>query len=97
MGFTSTSTIRSERASSYLQQLCKHFGHRLEVEFDTRHGRIAFDFGRCELAAEHDALTMSASAGDGKSLRRVEEVVGSHLERFAYRETLEIAWVRESA
>ena len=97
MGLASTSTIRSERASSYLQQLCKHFGHRIEVEFDGKRGRITFDFGRCELAAEDDALTMSASADDQESLRRVEDVVGSHLERFAFRETLEIAWVRESA
>ena len=97
MDFTSTSTIRSERASSYLQQLCKHFGHRLDVEFDAQHGRIAFDFGRCELAAEDDALTISASAGDGESLRRVEDVVGSHLERFAFREALEIAWVKRPA
>ena len=97
MSLASTSTIRSERASSYLQQLCKHFGHRIEVEFDAGHGRISFDFGRCELVAENDALTMSASADDQESLQRVEDVVGSHLERFTFREKLEIAWVRESA
>ena len=97
MNFASTSIIRSDRASSYLQQLCKHFSHRIEVEFDAEHGRISFDFGRCELAAENDALTLSASADDQEALQRVENVVGSHLERFAFREKLEIAWVRESA
>ena len=96
MSFTSRSTIRSDRASSYLQPLCKHFGHSLDVEFTSDRDLISFDFGRCDLVAESDTLTMAAMAEDEEALERVERVMGSHLSRFAFRENLEITWATDA-
>ncbi|HVI86994.1 MAG TPA: DUF2218 domain-containing protein, partial [Dongiaceae bacterium] len=59
------------------------------------HGWIAFDFGRCHLAATEDELSLHNTAMTAEALARLEQVIASHLERFAFRETLAIAWQRE--
>ena len=39
---TSHAEIPTASASRYLQQLCKHFAHKLPVTFDPAEGRIGF-------------------------------------------------------
>jgi len=92
MDHTATAEISTAKASGYLQQICKHFGHKIEVEFDANKGKIAFPFGHAELAAELDALTLNASAGNEDDLAKLKQVLASHLERFAFRESFEITW-----
>ena len=75
-----------------MTQLCKHFEHKLPVTYDETKGRIAFSAGLCLLEAGADALILRAEAADAESLRRVEDVVARHLDRFAFREKPEIAW-----
>ncbi len=84
--------IETNRASSHLQRLCKHFGHKAEVEFTPDKGSIIFDFGRAELEAAPDALTISAHAESEENLKRLKCVMASHLERFAFREEPQIHW-----
>ncbi len=43
----SSTTASSDRASRYLQQLCKHFAHKVPVEFTTETGQIIFSFNTC--------------------------------------------------
>lgn len=80
----------------YLTQLCKHFQHRIPVTFDDAEGRIAFAMGVCTLdaASVPDTLVMVATAADEDALTTLEGVVGRHLERFAFRDALTVAWVR---
>jgi hypothetical protein len=89
---TSSAIVMSERASGYLQQLCKHFGHKVAVSFTPERGTIVFDFGNCALAASGDMLSLTATASTSVGLSRVQHVVASHLERFAFRESPEIVW-----
>jgi uncharacterized protein len=97
------STVRSEahvatpRSARYLGQLCKHFAYRIPATFSTGQGRIEFPSGTCELEVAGDLLILRAAAEDAPSLSRVEEVVASHLERFAFRDKPEISWNRDAA
>jgi uncharacterized protein len=85
--------VATERASGYLQQLCKHFGHGAPVEFDATSGSIAFPFGTCTLSASPaDRLSLRVAASTPEDLERTKEVVGGHLERFAFREGLHVEW-----
>lgn len=89
-----TATVATPKASGYLQQLCKHFAHKVPASFDATEGRVAFPMGDCRLNASPDGvLTMTASAATAADLARVQAIVGGHLERFAFRETLAIAWI----
>lgn len=92
MNLSSTILVETGNASGYLQRLCKHFGHKLEVEFTPETGSIAFEFGRAALRAGPDGLTMTALAGNEEDLARLREVLASHLERFAFREELKVDW-----
>ena len=91
MPFTSTSHVTSERASIYLQQLCKHFGHKVSVDFDADIGRIDLPFGTCDLQAGSDVLTLNVTGAEA-DIARLEKVIGDHLARFAFRENPAIAW-----
>jgi hypothetical protein len=95
-----TATMRSEarvpteKAGRYMAQLCKHFAHKIPATFDHEAGRIEFAFGVCRLRAGPDSLALEVEGADEPALDRLEEVVASHLERFAFREPLKVAWTR---
>ena len=94
---SSQARVSTPAGSRYLQQLCKHWAHKFPVSHDTKQGRIEFSAGSCELAADDTALTMTVSAGEAASLPVLEDVIERHLKRFAFREALEISWMRPSA
>lgn len=92
---TSVACVTTKSAFRYLGQLCKHFGHKVPASLEGDHGWIAFDFGRCHLAATDDELSLHNTATAAEELQRLEQVIASHLARFAFRETLAITWQRE--
>lgn len=92
MAHTAETRIETAKASSYLQQLCKHFGHKVETSFTQEEGTISFPFGTARLAAASTHLTMAAETEGAEELERLKTVLASHLERFAFREELSITW-----
>ena len=87
-------TIATPHASRYLQQLCKHWSHRLEVEFDAARGRVNFGTAAAHFTAAAGMLTAVLAGPDAATLDRLEPVVAAHLQRFAFREPLVVTWVR---
>ena len=85
--------VQTASGSRYLQQLCKHWGHKFKVEFTPTHGEIALPMGPCVLDADETKLVIVVSADDAESLPRFEGVVAEHINRFAFRETLTFDWV----
>ncbi|AWK89746.1 DUF2218 domain-containing protein [Azospirillum thermophilum] len=79
-------------ASRYLVQLCKHFAHKIPVEYDGRRGRADFPWGVCHMTAGDDTLDLRCEAPDAQGLDRVKAVVDDHLRRFAWRETPVLSW-----
>ncbi len=88
----SIARIETDRASNYLQQLCKHFAHRRPVAFTPELGEIRFAIGTCRLEAKDSVLTLMAEAADDASLAQLRDVVDRHLVRFAFRDRPVIAW-----
>ena len=84
--------VKTLNASIYLQQIGKHFSHKLEVDFDSQAGWIEFPFGIAELNAEELGLNMIAKAETAENLDKMKHVLASHLERFAFREKLKCNW-----
>lgn len=82
------------KARTYMIQLCKHFGHKIEATFDDLHGRIAFGERVCELeVSTPDVLRISLTADSEANLHAVANIVDRHLRRFAFKEELTIQWV----
>ena len=96
-GLRSRAIVATAKPSPYLLQLAKHFRHKLAVRFDERAAVIPFAAGHAELAAGDDALTITAYAQTPADLARVEQVIGSHLERFGRRDELTVAFERQPA
>lgn len=78
--------FRTEYASRYLQQLCKHFAHKVEVQFDKADGTVAFPFGTATLKANNDALIVVVTGQTDADLRQARRAIDSHLVTFAFRE-----------
>lgn len=93
MSAGSKAIVPTGKASGYLQQLCKHFAHKLPVTFDARAGNISFPIGECALTADEEALTMTLTSPSTAELEQLEGVVVRHLLRFAFREDISVEWV----
>ncbi len=86
MSVTRTARVPTEKGSRYLQQLCKHWSHKFETAFDETQGHVDLPMGRAAMVAEPDALVVTLTVDDPEKVTRMEEVVASHLDRFAFRE-----------
>lgn len=80
-------------ASKYLQQLCKHFAHKVAVEFDETEGSAALPAGPAKLYADPAGLRIVVSGEDAKALIHARYAIDSHLVTFAYRENyMGLSW-----
>ena len=91
-GLRARSVVTTHKPSPYLKQRAKHFRHKLDVRFDDDEAVIPFAFGHAELRAGEGELRLDAFAQTPSDLARVEQVIGSHLERFGRRDGLVVNW-----
>lgn len=91
---SSHAAVATTKPVAYMRQLCKHFGHKIETDYDETAGYIVFGDGRCDLQANVDrgSLDLTVSAESQESVERLRNVVGSHLERFGRRDQLSVSW-----
>lgn len=94
--FTSHAVVPTDQASRYLQQLCKHWQHNLQVEFTPENGTVVFP--KDARGANHpgDAVVAFNVAETGLDVRidatseaqldGLKDAVARHLDRFAFRE-----------
>jgi hypothetical protein len=81
-----TARVPTANGARYLQQLCKHWSHKLDVQLSENEGIVRFPTAVATMKADSDALTVSVDAQDDETLQRMKGVVASHLDRFAFRE-----------
>ncbi|MGY6705657.1 DUF2218 domain-containing protein [Roseinatronobacter sp.] len=74
------------KASAYLQQLCKHFAHKIPVSFTETTGEVSLPTGICTLSASENELEITVTATTLEQLERAKAIIDSHLARFAFRE-----------
>ncbi|NDR57167.1 DUF2218 domain-containing protein [Aliiruegeria sabulilitoris] len=84
--------FHTAKGAQYIASLCKHFGRKVPVKTSRQSGRIELPFGLCLLTARDDVLELAVTAESRAELDKAAEVLGSHLERFAFRENPEIIW-----
>jgi hypothetical protein len=89
---SSEALVRTSAPGRYLQQLCKHFQHKLPVTHDERWGRIAFSMGDCRLEAGEGVLRLTVTAPGDARVAQLQDVVARHLVRFAFREDIQVDW-----
>ncbi|NVK18446.1 MAG: DUF2218 domain-containing protein [Methylocystaceae bacterium] len=85
-------TISTDHASKYLQQLCKHFAHKVDVNYDKEAGFAALPPGPCTLKASATELYIYCQSDKTNALPISRSIVETHLVKFAWRENLTIIW-----
>jgi hypothetical protein len=62
----SVARVPTHSASKYLQQLAKHWSHKMEVTFSEEEGRIAFQNGAVlEMRADSETLDVALTVPEG--------------------------------
>lgn len=94
--FQALASVPTESGSRYLQQLCKHWSHNLQVQYDEQKGEVVFPHdirgsnwasdGKLSMTAQQDHLDLQIDASSEDHLAALKDVVQSHLDRFAFRE-----------
>jgi len=83
----SIARVPTPSASRYLQQLAKHWGHKMEVSFTAEEGAILFPNGsKLEMRAASETLDIVLTVPEDCDVAQMRQVVASHLDRFAFRE-----------
>ena len=83
----SVARVPTVSSSRYLQQLAKHWSHKMEVSFTAEEGTITFPNGaQLAMRADSQTLDLVLTVPDGEDAERMRGVVASHLDRFAFRE-----------
>ncbi len=93
---SSTAQVPTKNGSRYLQQLCKHWQHNLEVEFTPERGTVVFprdargadwkDKGVVTMIAHPETLECRIDASEPGQLEGLKGALARHLDRFAFRE-----------
>jgi len=83
---STTANVATPNASRYLQQLCKHWAHKLEVTFTPEEGTVRFAQAVAVMQAGPEMLAVTIEAEDPAILEQMKGVVSSHLDRFAFKE-----------
>lgn len=92
MTYSCSAQIATANASKYLQQLCKHFAHKVSVDFTAEKGTAALPPGPAVLTADEASLSFHCTSDSEKGLEVMRSILEIHLRKFAWREELEIQW-----
>jgi hypothetical protein len=91
-------SVATANANKYLQQLCKHWSHRLEVDLTDRKGVVKFPAAVATFESDEDALLVKIEGEMSEEVERLKGVIASHLDRFAFREApLRFDWSEPAA
>jgi len=93
-----TAVVKTEFAAKYLVQMCKHFAHKVDVEYTETHGECRFDGGVATFDANAEGLHLSVQAPTEEIVAWAQSAIETHLVRFSFREDIEgLAWQRSNA
>jgi hypothetical protein len=77
--------VPTANGAKYLIQLCKHWAHKLQVELSERRGVVRFQTAIAVFDAADDTLQVTLEA-EPDEMARMQGVIATHLDRFAFRE-----------
>jgi hypothetical protein len=96
MSFSANALVPTKSGSKYMQQLCKHWAHNLNVDFDATKGTVIFPKdarganwpaqGVVTMTAQDEGLACRIDASTPQQLDGLKGALARHLDRFAFRE-----------
>lgn len=91
--FEAVGRFPTTHARKYMTQLCKHFAHKVPAEVEGDLGRVSFPMGEARIEASDHEIVARVVAESADGVQRMQGVIDSHLQRFAFREGFEaLTW-----
>jgi len=84
--------IPTAAASSYIRKLCRHFAHKVSVQFSEQDGQVQFLQGQCVMKADAEYLSIYMQAEAPEGIAAMQFIIDDHLKRFVRFETLSYQW-----
>lgn len=81
-----TTRFQTQNAQKYLEQMSKHFAHKVEVKQSGANAEYRFACGNAVLEADSHALRIKVEAPGDTEFGETKAVIEDHLLRFAFRE-----------
>lgn len=78
--------VRTANGKKYVQQLCKHWSHKLPVEMDGARGVVTFVGAQATLDPDDECIRITIAGAEQEQVERLKGVVAEHVDRFAFRE-----------
>jgi hypothetical protein len=85
-------SIVTDHPGRMILKLCKHFRHKVPVEFNEHVGRVDFQPGRCVFTADEQRLKIRIEGQDDAEIGRMHYVLEDHIQRFTRSQALTLAW-----
>lgn len=93
---TATGFAACEKPERYIQQLVKHWGHKMATNYDDGDGMGVFPFSETEnavMTARPGGIGITLVTGDRERNLHMRGVIEQHIDRFAFREApLKYEW-----
>lgn len=86
---TAQGFAKCEKPERYIQQLVKHWSHKMATSYDEGDGVGAFPFSDTEnavMTARPDGIGITLVTGDRERNEQLRGVIERHIDRFAFRE-----------
>ena len=80
---------RCEKPEKYIQQLVKHWGHKMATAYDEGDGMGTFPFSDLEnavMTARPEGIAVTLTTPDAERSQHMRGVIERHIDRFAFRE-----------
>ncbi|BBC71112.1 conserved hypothetical protein [Altererythrobacter sp. B11] len=86
---TATGFAPCEKPERYIQQLVKHWSHKMATSYDEGDGMGVFPFSDLEnavMTARPGGIAITLTTGDHERNVHMRGVIERHIDRFAFRE-----------
>ncbi len=87
-----TAIAETHQAQRFLNRLCKHFSHKVDVKWENHLGFIKFSMGVCYLEARDTNLHFRCEANNKTDLSEIIDTIDSHFKRFSGDEGTAMSW-----
>ncbi len=94
---SSRADVPTDAAARYAKQLVSHLGRKVPFTGSGRTSTATIGGATARIVAGDGVLGRHADGGDETGVALVEQVLGSHLERFGRRNELTVTWVRTTS
>jgi hypothetical protein len=94
LSLASRAEVITDAPERYAKQLVSHLSRKAAAEEIGSGTRLGLDGASATITPCDGVLLLEAKATDEETLERVQQVVGSHLERFGARSELVVTWQR---